>query len=201
MDELGPAAAELFLVQYIQGQLRMVYGGTNSNSRMEDSPPPLTRRKTSNSVSDALMITAEQASQLQSLADAFSHRLTSELRVLSADLLSPKVRVMIKKLCQNRSNDFHGIIFVEQRQVATGLAWILGSVEETKGWLRCAVLTGHGETSVGSTTGMSVNDQKNIVKDFRTGTYNLRESLAARTNIILKYLYISGCHFCRRGRA
>ncbi|KAH7890033.1 P-loop containing nucleoside triphosphate hydrolase protein [Phlebopus sp. FC_14] len=66
--------------------------------------------------------------------------------------LTPKVKALTEVLLSyhTTSPTFHGIVFVEQRQVAACLAKVLGCVPELRGRLRCAELVGHGGSGNGS---------------------------------------------------
>ena len=44
------------------------------------------------------------------------------------------------------SDDFQGIVFLEQRHVASILTWLVSCVLELKERLRCGQLTSHGES-------------------------------------------------------
>ncbi|KAI6111057.1 hypothetical protein F5141DRAFT_1112279 [Pisolithus sp. B1] len=99
---------------------------------------------------------------------------------------SPKVKALTE-------STFHGIVFVEQRQVAACLAKILGNVPELRGKIRCAELVGHGgghgsgrhnSASGGArgkatvsvradVKGMGLARQQDTVKMFREGELNL----------------------------
>ena len=89
--------------------------------------------------------------------------------------LSPKVQATVRILQRYRSPAFHCIIFVEQRQVAATLSWLLTRHQDTKDWVRSAVITGHGGISGNEALGMSESGQKHVVKKFREGELNLCE--------------------------
>ncbi|KIK15716.1 hypothetical protein PISMIDRAFT_292156 [Pisolithus microcarpus 441] len=106
---------------------------------------------------------------------------------------SPKVKALTEVLLEYYTSTFHGIVFVEQRQVATCLAKILGNVPELRGKIRCAELVGHGgghgsgrhNSGSGGTRGkaavsvradvkgMGLARQQDTVKMFRDGELNL----------------------------
>lgn len=91
---------------------------------------------------------------------------------------SPKVRVLIDLLFAHYTSTFQGIVFVEQRHVASALAKILPRVPQLDHLIRCAQLTGHGTNGLAKShaTGMALKVQQDIVKSFREGQVNLRES-------------------------
>ncbi|KAH7914066.1 hypothetical protein BJ138DRAFT_1144564 [Hygrophoropsis aurantiaca] len=96
---------------------------------------------------------------------------------------TPKVKALADILLEHRSETFHGIIFVEQRQIATCLAKILSCIPELRDFIRCAELVGHGSSHNSNsrgkqsqhtkTNGMGLARQQDIVKSFREGKLNL----------------------------
>ena len=114
--------------------------------------------------------------RLTSLLSTFETRFTS----ISSAWLSPKLNKLIETLVNYKSQSFHGIVFVEQRQVAIAVAWLLQCLPETKEWIRCAALVGHGEAAGSGKAAevMDNNSQKNVVSSFRKGELNLCASLS-----------------------
>ncbi|KAF8610458.1 hypothetical protein BDV93DRAFT_430981 [Ceratobasidium sp. AG-I] len=116
------------------------------------------------------------------LDDAYKHHaqrihdIASKLTEFQVDSwLTPKLHMLIQVLHAHFGPDFNAIIFVEQRQVATILAWLLPLIPALQGWLKAAALVGHGETG-GATfegSGMAHAAQRSIVQDFRSGATNL----------------------------
>jgi endoribonuclease Dicer len=94
---------------------------------------------------------------------------------MSPSWLSPKVLATVRILQRHRTPTFHCIIFVEQRQVAAALSWLLMRHPDTKDWIRSAVITGHGGPTGGDALGMTESGQKQVVKEFREGKLNLRK--------------------------
>ena len=90
---------------------------------------------------------------------------------------SPKIQILVDVLLAHHSPTFHGIIFVEQRQVAVCLAKVLPCIPELKDFIRCAELVGQGVNSEGISNGVGFNVQQDAVKLFRHGSINLRESV------------------------
>ncbi|KAI6164182.1 hypothetical protein EDD17DRAFT_1562649 [Pisolithus thermaeus] len=106
---------------------------------------------------------------------------------------SPKVKALTEVLLEYYTSTFHGIVFVEQRQVAACLAKILGNVPELRGKIQCMELVGHGgghgsgrhnSASGGArgkatvsvradVKGMGLARQQDTVKMFREGELNL----------------------------
>lgn len=97
-------------------------------------------------------------------------------------------------LLEYHTPTFHGIVFVEQRQVAACLAKILGNIPELRGKIQCAELVGHGGGHGGGghgggngsgrgkgvasaradVKGMGLARQQDTVRMFREGDINLR---------------------------
>ena len=96
---------------------------------------------------------------------------------------SPKVRVLIDLLFAHYTSTFQGIVFVEQRHVASALAKILPRVPQLDHLIRCAQLIGHGTNGIAKShaTGMALKVQQDIVKSFREGQVNLREIRSSYT--------------------
>ncbi|KAG9098281.1 Dicer-like protein 1 [Ceratobasidium sp. UAMH 11750] len=88
---------------------------------------------------------------------------------------TPKLSLLVQILEANSGSNFSAIIFVEQRQVASVLAWLLPKVPQLRPWVKAAALVGHGDTG-GPTfqgSGMAHAAQRAIVQDFRKGETNL----------------------------
>ena len=62
---------------------------------------------------------------------------------------SPKVESLVKVLLKYSYPTFQGIIFVEQRQVASTLDRVLETVSELQGTIHCSHLVGQGVTVKG----------------------------------------------------
>lgn len=93
---------------------------------------------------------------------------------------TPKIRMLVDILRESAASSFQGIIFVEQRQVASCLAKILPQIPELQGLIRCAELVGHGGTNSANmqARGMGLARQHDIVQAFRDKEINLRELYA-----------------------
>ena len=90
---------------------------------------------------------------------------------------TPKMKVLVDILRESAESSFQGIIFVEQRQVASCLAKILPQIPELQGLIRCAELVGHGgahSTSM-QARGMGLARQHDVVQSFRDKEINLRK--------------------------
>ncbi|KZT54596.1 hypothetical protein CALCODRAFT_519296 [Calocera cornea HHB12733] len=95
--------------------------------------------------------------------------------------LAPRVVQLTKLLHQFYLNDpaCQSIIFVEQRQVAMVLSWILGHIPFLKSMIRSTFVTGHGGSTHRSKReeediqGMSVKEQQAAIRGFRDGRANV----------------------------
>ncbi|KAJ3907181.1 hypothetical protein F5879DRAFT_796189 [Lentinula edodes] len=89
---------------------------------------------------------------------------------VSLDWCTPKVRTLAEVLRNHHSPTFQGIIFVEQRQIATYLAKILPHIPELNGLVKCGSFVGGVATSerVSSDGG-----QEQVARSFREKKINL----------------------------
>jgi endoribonuclease Dicer len=116
---------------------------------------------------------------------------------------TPKVKVLVDILRESAESSFQGIIFVEQRQVASCLAKILPQIPELQGLIRCAELVGHGGANSGNmqARGMGLARQQDVVQSFRDKQINLCEFHGFVPVIVLIDNLDSGSHVCSRGRS
>ncbi|KAI6038418.1 hypothetical protein EDC04DRAFT_3113667 [Pisolithus marmoratus] len=151
-----------------------------SLSRSSSSPPTPTSTVLS---STSMVPTSHQLPTLQSAVPI----------TVPLAWCSPKVKALTEVLLEYYTSTFHGIVFVEQRQVAACLAKILGNVPELRGKIRCGELVGHGgghgsgrhnggsgsvrgkaAVSVrADVKGMGLARQQDTVRMFREGELNL----------------------------
>lgn len=136
--------------------------------------------------------------QVESILEQFGQSMSFEdSTTIRPEWLSPKLRVLVSILTERRSSSFQGIVFVEQRQVAATLAWILPRVPELKGWIATSALIGHGiKRGVGSGQGMEDKKQRDTLNSFRVGITNLlistsvgEEGLDFPVSTIVKTVY------------
>ncbi|KLO19664.1 hypothetical protein SCHPADRAFT_843134, partial [Schizopora paradoxa] len=177
-DSLGPAAAEYYLHKVLSARLQEEIRG-----EYEDNIRRLKRPKLSHKdpISESTVevstgpSTDTHTSQkiLRSILLAVEGRLSVD--AFPSTWMAPKYCALIKLLKQHESASFRGILFAEQRQVAATLTWLLTKTSETKDWIKCAELMGHGDLKGGGDViaGMGLNVQENVVKSFRTGELNL----------------------------
>jgi endoribonuclease Dicer len=112
---------------------------------------------------------------------------------------TPKVKVLVDVLRESAESSFQGIIFVEQRQVASCLAKILPQIPELQGLIRCAELVGHGGTNSGNmqARGMGLARQQDVVQSFRDKEINLRETSVSVLVLLLTDISEDSCRDIR----
>ncbi|THH08707.1 hypothetical protein EW145_g2529 [Phellinidium pouzarii] len=169
---LGPAGADYFLLNsltvMVKERLRHDHEQSHDVSLIEKD------------LSDAEKQTAEKLDKLRFAITTFSSRINRIGDVLPSEWLSPKVLAVVNVLLEHKCEDFQGIIFVDQRQIASTLSWVLPRVMGTRGWIRCGELMGHGDTTNSeSSKGMGINAQKDVVRSFRIGELNLYPKVVA----------------------
>ncbi|KAG6873367.1 hypothetical protein C0995_016476 [Termitomyces sp. Mi166 len=91
---------------------------------------------------------------------------------LSLTWCTPKIRTLVELLLRYYRPGFQGIIFVEQRQIATCLAQILPMIPELEGLLRCGALMGQG-VNIDGIEKPTPAGHKNTVESFRRGDIDL----------------------------
>ncbi|KAJ1310059.1 hypothetical protein OPQ81_006811 [Rhizoctonia solani] len=175
IEELGPLAADYFILLFIR---RAIEKSTVSSSELgayfsRETPVAPQTDGDSGTTSDKTWLELDAAyndnlSLIQERAKDLS-----ESQILS--WFTPKLKSLISILEANRTEDFSALIFVEQRQVASTLAWLLPLVPSLRDWVKAAALVGHGDGSrLGfEGSGMAHTAQRSIVRDFRSGKINL----------------------------
>ncbi|ESK86769.1 type iii restriction enzyme [Moniliophthora roreri MCA 2997] len=87
---------------------------------------------------------------------------------------TPKIKTLVDILATHYTPTFQGIVFVEQRQVATCLARVLPYIEELKGLVKCGDFCGNVNDVEESLRGtLKCSRGPDVVKLFREGTINL----------------------------
>lgn len=178
LNELGPFAADIYLATYLNTilshfTLSNLHSGPMEHEYMSSFSTLAYRELPSDSPTETLQI-AQDMLTIKKLVDEFvSHDFKQESFVVPNEWLSPKLRILVKELCARRHNSFQGMIFVEQRQIAVTLAWILSKISELKSWIFPGAIVGHGTARLSSTQGMVDKKQKQTINSFRTGVYNL----------------------------
>ena len=93
---------------------------------------------------------------------------------------TPKVTALTQILFNRYTSTFQGIVFVEQRHIATCLAAMLRRIPLLGHIIKCGQLVGHGTSTVAKShlKGMAVRGQQDIVQMFRDRQLNIRTSIA-----------------------
>ncbi|KAG8732492.1 Dicer-like protein 1 [Ceratobasidium sp. 423] len=175
LTELGPLAADYFVLLFIR---RAIDKNSVSSSDLgayfsrESSTVPQTN-------GDSSTTPTRTWSDLDDAYNENLARVNERAKGLDkSQMLSwftPKLKFLISVLEANRTEDFSALIFVEQRQVASTLAWLLPLVPELQDWIKAAPLVGHGDGSRAGFegSGMAHATQRSIVREFRSGAKNL----------------------------
>lgn len=90
---------------------------------------------------------------------------------------SPKVQILAQELFDRYTPTFQGIIFVEQRHVATCLVTILSRIQLISHIIKPEQLVGHGKETAAKShaKGMGTRNQQDTVKMFRERQINVCE--------------------------
>ncbi|KAL5533446.1 DCL1_1 [Sanghuangporus sanghuang] len=174
LESAGPAGADYFVLMhakkvvedYASPQAAVVYSISSSPGRRKS----ITKK---NSIITEL---PAQLENLRQVVSTFEQRLLLDKRPFPPDWISPKLQATVDILAKHRSETFQGIIFVSQRQLAVTLSWILSRLPETKDWVRCGELTGHGDSSAvysEGAKGMGLSAQREVVQSFKNKKLNL----------------------------
>ncbi|CEL52087.1 endoribonuclease Dicer [Rhizoctonia solani AG-1 IB] len=175
LKELGPLAADYFILLFIK---RAIDKSTVASSELgayfsrESSAVPETNGNSSPTLdktwSDLDNAYTEHLARIQERAKEIDKQ-----QMLS--WFTPKLKILVSILEANRAEDFSALIFVEQRQVAAALAWLLPLVPELRDWVKAAALVGHGDGSRAGFegSGMAHATQRSTVRSFRSGDINL----------------------------
>ncbi|KAF8162827.1 hypothetical protein B0H34DRAFT_693086 [Crassisporium funariophilum] len=152
-DNLGPYCASLFLyleIQYhIEGFLVKNKGiMMEAMSDIGDMEVDVPIFRPSKKIPMGLYEVVDILADFQSFFPA-NH--SSPTIPISIDLkwCTPKVRQLVDILKEYYTSNFQGIIFVEQRQVASALAKVLQVIPDLQGKINCAYLVGTGVNSDG----------------------------------------------------
>jgi endoribonuclease Dicer len=174
---LGPYSAELFLYRDIKRRISHLLGdpipsqgnGGNEVRVGDQTQPPLSLQPTLQEI-DAILSDFSLFFEI----DPATGKLP-----LPIDLkwCSPKVQILVDILVEYRSPTFQGIVFVEQRQVASCLAQVLANIPQLQDFILCKELVGQNQMDDGFSQGMGLKYQNETVKLFRNRKINIRQSL------------------------
>lgn len=99
--------------------------------------------------------------------------------IVQESWLSPKMLKLVELLqrAKNRTDIFQGIIFIEQRSIASTVSWMLSRIPSLHDWITTGVVMGHGTTNSASTKkvmdGMQFKLQHEVIEKFRKHEINL----------------------------
>ncbi|GJJ12209.1 hypothetical protein Clacol_006450 [Clathrus columnatus] len=172
--ELGPFAADVYLASYIDTILPSHTGKHSQNYLMGPEYFFIPLVNGDSFSNKGLPASVEAMTAMRTLLNEFDAQgFRQDSFTVPNDWLSPKLRVLVNELCARRHNSFQGMVFVEQRQIATTLAWMLPRIADLKSWISPGAIVGHGAGRLGSTQGMVDKKQKQTIASFRNGMYNL----------------------------
>jgi endoribonuclease Dicer len=119
---------------------------------------------------------------------------------VSLEWCTPQVRTLAEILLEHYTPSFQGIVFVEQRHVAFALARLLPRLTTLKGKIKSAELVGHGASAAAKAKvrGMALQNQQDVVKQFRNGELNLRMSVPDFCLFIRRTHPVSSHRYFRR---
>ncbi|KAF8432446.1 hypothetical protein L210DRAFT_960898 [Boletus edulis BED1] len=190
-NSLGPYSADLFIYHEVRARVNQLllefdtpdYHFVNPFSIQEDGmnidDPPASQNTPS------IPVALEQVNSILSDFKPFFEDLSTSPPAVPIPVplawCTPKVKALAEVLLAYHTPTFHGIVFVEQRQVAACLAKVLSKIPELRGRIRCAELVGHGSghstrSKGGSNTnaasgvnvkGMGLARQQDTVRLFR----------------------------------
>lgn len=179
MEEVGPYGADYYLSTHLRSLVtdlvrkhQYQYMVTQAESRQTGELEDLETMSVDSKATDI----SSTLIQVETLLEHFLQSLSfEESFVIIPEWVSPKLRVLVSILTERRSSSFQGIVFVEQRQVAATLAWILPRLPELRGWITTGALIGHsvGRREGSSRQGMVEKKQQEALKSFRLGACNL----------------------------
>ncbi|KZS98895.1 P-loop containing nucleoside triphosphate hydrolase protein [Sistotremastrum niveocremeum HHB9708] len=166
---LGPFAADAYLFKHLESTIERIQNGQRDvYARGQGSDDPM---------SDDVEVIEPQVgkAEIQAIQNAlndFASRF--EVNAIPPTWLSPKVLKLVSLLADQRSKAFQGIVFVEQRQIAMTLEYILPLITELAEWLHVAALVGHGNGEARhDSKGMKFSAQQDVVKKYRARELNL----------------------------
>jgi endoribonuclease Dicer len=165
LEVLGPIGMNQFLIQLYRQPLEMMVRSASYTTNL--SPDEL-----------------QGIQRAKDLVDNSYENLPASIPVND---LPNKVSKLVQILTQYRQSSldsgtddtgFQCIIFVVQRHIAYGLAWMLERIEPLRKWLKIQTLVGHGTRKSLEGQSQDLKQQQETVKDFREGKYNVLISTA-----------------------
>ncbi|KAH9857576.1 hypothetical protein C2E23DRAFT_720089 [Lenzites betulinus] len=173
---LGPFGAELFLYMEVKQRVTQLIQEAADNSMDYMTPSQYAH---SVLVSAAAPVNVhpkltELEKTLEAFRDFFDTPEVGDPKEVPLGWCSPKVRKLAETLFGRYTQSFQGIIFVEQRHIATCLAVMLSRIPLLKHIIRSEQLVGHGKDAAKvNTKGMGTRNQQDTVKMFRERLVNV----------------------------
>ncbi|KAH7325294.1 hypothetical protein B0J17DRAFT_681791 [Rhizoctonia solani] len=168
LTELGPLAADYFVLLYIQQIIENNVARSASHSTRTLEERPDDDEAIGSLTNDPRRTWSDLTNQYHESWARIQERIQKLNRSRMFSWFTPKLRGLVAILEANRSGDFSALIIVEQRQVASALAWLLSFVPELQDWVRASALIGN--ECGGNSTRAS---QQSILRNFRSGEINL----------------------------
>lgn len=203
---VGPYCASLFLYLEVQHHLEVILM-ERKTQLLEGIPDQTEMEGIISSSTPQSKPLPEDLFLLLDILDDFKSFFPSNMKSpiipisINLDWCTPKVKVLVDILLSHytRSSAFQGIIFVEQRQIASTLAKVLQVIPELSGKIKCAFIVGEGVNS----DGLSKQTDRfhgNPLELFRERSINIRTSTNFSFSNSLINLLFSHRNVCSRRR-
>lgn len=187
LSAVGPYGADYWILHELKSAVRTARG------RYEAILADVARRRSNDDV-----IPPSSLQDAIEVLEKHNPRFTDNIEVQN-HWLSPKMLKLVDLLliAKSRTNVFQGIVFTEQRGVASAVSWILSRIPSLREWARCDVVMGHGTTSAHSSSrvamdGMGFKSQHDVIARFRSHDLNL----LVATNVAEEGLDFKVCICC-----
>ncbi|KAI0648351.1 hypothetical protein C8Q79DRAFT_906449 [Trametes meyenii] len=180
-NSLGPFGAELFLYMEVKQRVTQLIQDAVDSAMDLLMPTQYSRTVRTTTVSPGMLAKVhpklrELETTLADFRDFFdTSELDSEPKPIPLTWCSPKVRKLAEVLFERYADKFQGIIFVEQRHIATCLSIMLGRIPLLIHLIKADQLVGHGKDTATKThtKGMGTRNQQDTVKMFRERQINV----------------------------
>ncbi|OJT13423.1 Dicer-like protein 1 [Trametes pubescens] len=177
---LGPFGAELFLYTEVKQRVSQMIQDALDSSMDYLTPAQYAQTARAGPLSpDTLKNVPQKLKELHRTLESFrdffeTPESGSDPMPIPMSWCSPKVRKLAETLFERYTDSFQGIIFVEQRHVATCLAVILERIPLLAHVIKSEQLVGHGKDAAKAhTKGMGTRNQQDTVKMFRERAINV----------------------------
>ncbi|KAK7049438.1 Dicer-like protein 1 [Paramarasmius palmivorus] len=174
LGNLGPFCASLYLFMEVKYAI-LATNQLDANPRNTDDVHMIVSRPTANE--DEHVLSEDALSVIDILFEYETFFELSPTSTVPREWCTPKIKTLVDVLLAHYRPTFQGIVFVEQRQVATCLARVLPYISELEGKVKCGDFLGTGgggdsEESLRGTLKYG-SDGKDVLKLFREGEINL----------------------------